>query len=158
VFARTSWGIALVAAVGLAGRAVGQGAPSPDLRVLSLRSLQAGRTVRVSGRDLGTLTGSVVGVRDGALWLGGPSAERRVPVAGIDSVWVSRGHAGTGALVGGLIGVVVAVAAMSGRSCQLGDNNCITGASLAATGIMASGMLLGAVIGGEAKSWDLRYP
>lgn len=158
MFARTSWGVALVAAVCLAGRAAGQAAPTPDLRVLSLRSLQAGRTVRVSGRDIGMLTGSVAGVRDGALWLGGSSAERRVPLAGIDSVWVSRGHAGTGALVGGLLGAVVGVAAISGRSCQLGDSNCIAGASLAATGIMLSGVLVGALIGGEAKSWELRYP
>jgi hypothetical protein len=155
---RTSWGVALVAAVGLAGRAAGQSAPTPDLRVLSLRSLQAGRTVRVRGQDIGTLTGSVAGVRDGALWLGGPSAERRVPLAGIDSVWVSRGHAGTGALVGGLVGAVVGAAAMSGKSCQLGDSNCMVGASLAATGIMLGGILVGALIGGESKSWELRYP
>jgi hypothetical protein len=158
MFARTSWGVALVAAVGLAGRAAGQGAPTPDLRVLSLRSLQAGRTVRVSGRDLGTLTGSVVGVRDGALWLGGPSAGRRVPVTGIDSVWVSRGHAGTGAVVGVLIGAVVGVAAVSGRSCASLDINCAAGAYLTATAIMLSGGLVGALIGDGAKSWDLRYP
>jgi hypothetical protein len=158
MFARTSWGVALVAAVGLAGRAAGQAAPTPDLRVLSLRSLQASRTVRVSGRDIGTLTGSVAGVRDGALWLGGPSAERRVPLAGIDSVWVSRGHAETGALVGGLVGAVVGVAAMSRRSCQFGDNSCVAGASLAATGIMLSGGLVGVLIGTGVRSWELRYP
>jgi hypothetical protein len=73
-------------------------------------------------------------------------------------VWVSRGHAGTGALVGGLIGAVVGFAAMSRTSCQLSDNNCIVGASLAGTGIMLSGGLVGALIGGGAKSWDLRYP
>ncbi len=158
MFTRASWSVALVAAVCLAGQAAGQVAPTPDLRVLSLRSLQAGRTVRVSGRDIGTLTGSVAGVREGAFWLGGSLAERRVPLGGIDSVWVSRGHAGTGALVGALIGGVVGVAAMSGRSCQLGDSNCIAGASLAATGIMLTGVLVGAIIGDAAKSWDRRYP
>jgi len=81
MFARTSWGVALVAAVGLAGQAAGQAASAPDLRVLALRSLQAGRTVRVSGQGIGTLTGSVAGVRDGAFWLGGrrPSARCRSP-------------------------------------------------------------------------------
>ena len=81
-----------------------------------------------------------------------------MPLTGIDSVWVSRGHAGTGALVGGLIGAVVGVAAISGRSCQLGDSNCIAGASLAATGIMLSGVLVGALIGDGEKSWERRYP
>lgn len=158
MFARMSWGVALVATIGLAGRVAGQTAPTPDLRVLSLRSLQLGRGVRVSGRDIGTVSGSVAGVRDGALWLGGPSAERRVPLAGIDSVWVSRGHATTGALVGGLVGAFVGIAALSGRGCQVGDNNCIAGASLEATGIMLSGVLVGALIGGAARSWELRYP
>jgi hypothetical protein len=155
---RTSWWVVLVAVVGLASRATGQTAASPDLRVLSLRSLQAGRAVRISGQGIGTLTGSVAGVRDGALWLQGPSTERPVPLGGIDSVWVSRGHAGAGALVGALLGTVVGVAATSGTSCQVGDESCIVGASLQATGIMLSAMLVGALIGSTAKSWDLRYP
>jgi hypothetical protein len=158
MLARTRWGLAVVAAVGLTGRAAGQAAVTPDLRVLSLRSLQAGRSVRIRGRDIGTLTGSVAGVRDGTLWLGGSSAERRVPLAGIDSVWVSRGHAATGALVGALLGTAVGIAATSGTSCQLGDDSCTTAASLRATGIILGGVLVGALIGGGAKSWDLRYP
>jgi hypothetical protein len=158
MFTRTTSIFALVAAFCLADRAAGQAAPTPDLRVLSLRSLQAGRAVRVSGRDIGTLTGSVAGVREGALWLGGSLPERSVPLAGIDSVWVSRGHAGTGALVGGMIGAVAGAAATSGTSCQLGDYNCVVGASLAATGIMLGGILIGALIGEGAKTWQLRYP
>jgi len=49
MFARTSWYAALVLVVSPAGRAAGQ-APAPDLRALSLRSLRAGRTIRISGR------------------------------------------------------------------------------------------------------------
>ena len=157
MFARTRWHVALVLAASLAGRAAGQ-APSPDLRALSLRSLPAGRTVRIAGRDIGTLTGPVAGARDGALRLGVEPATRGVPLAGIDSVWVSRGHAGTGALLGTVIGAVVAVAVMSGKTCQLGDSGCITAGSAALTGIILSGTCLGAVIGGGTKSWQLRYP
>src|SRR2546430_12028351 len=126
--ARTGCSLALAVAVSRAGGATGQ-TPAPDLRALSLRSLQAGRTIRISGREIGTLTGAVAGVRDGALWLGAEPAARGVPLAGIDSVWVSRGHAGTGALVGTLIGAVVAVAVMSGKTCELGDSGCITSGS-----------------------------
>jgi len=73
-------------------------------------------------------------------------------------VWVSHGHAETGALVGSLIGIVVGVAVMSGKTCQLGDSGCINAGLAGFTGIMLSGTLLGAVIGGGTKSWQLRYP
>jgi hypothetical protein len=155
--ARTRWYVALALALSPAERAHGQ-APPPDLRALSLRSLHAGRTIRISGREIGTLTGPVAGVRDGALWLGVEPATRGVPLAGIDSVWVSHGHAETGALVGSLIGIVVGVAVMSGKTCALGDSGCINARLAGLTGITLSGTLLGAVIGGGTKSWQLRYP
>jgi len=155
--ARSGCYLALAAAVSLAGGATGQ-TPAPDLRALSLRSLQAGRTIRISGREIGTVTGAVAGVRDGALWLGAEPAARSVSLAGIDSVWVTRNHIATGALVGTLVGAIVAVAVMSGKTCELGDSACMTGASLAGTGIMLSGALLGVAIGSGAKSWQLRYP
>jgi len=157
MFARPRWYVALVVSLSLAGRAAGQ-APAPDLRALSLRSLRAGRTIRISGPEIGTLTGPVAGVRDGALWLGAEPAARKVPLAGIDSVWVTRGHAATGAIVGALIGAVVGVTVMSGKTCQLGDSGCLVGRSAALTVIMLSGTLLGTAIGSETKSWQLRYP
>jgi len=73
-------------------------------------------------------------------------------------VWVSHGHAETGALVGSLIGIVVGVAVMSGKTCQLGDEACITGGLVAGTGIMLLGTLVGVAVGSGAKSWQLRYP
>lgn len=157
MFTRTGWYVAPVLALSLAGGVAGQ-APDPDLRALSLRSLQAGRTIRISGSEIGTLTGPSAGVRDGVLWLGVAPAARGVPLAGIDSVWVSRGHVATGALLGTLVGAVIAVAVMSGKTCQLGDSGCIAAGSAALTGITLSGTLVGAVIGGGAKSWQLRYP
>ena len=155
--AGTRWYVALALALSLAERAHGQ-APPPDLRALSLRSLHAGRTIRISGREIGTITGPVAGVRDGALWLGVEPAARGVPLAGIDSAWVSHGHVATGAVAGTLVGLIVGVAVMSGKRCELGDSGCFEGAFAALTGITLSGTLLGAVIGGGAKSWQLRYP
>ncbi len=154
---RTRCNIALAAVVALAARASGQASP-PDLRALSLRSLQVGRSVRITGRDIGTLSGPFVEVREGALWLRGQPANRNVPVAGIDSVWVARSHAATGALVGGLIGSVVGLVAISGKSCPLGDNGCLGGAYLESAGITLGGLLVGALIGSGTKSWQLRYP
>ena len=123
-----------------------------------MRSLQAGRTVRVRGHDVGTLTGSAIGVHDGALWLQGEPRSRQVSIADIDWVWVSRGHAATGALVGGLIGAVVGVAAIAGRSCQLGDRACLNGAYLESSGIALGGLLVGALIGSGTRNWQLPYP
>src|SRR5881227_4158228 len=117
--ARSGCYLALAAAVSLAGGATGQ-TPAPDLRALSLRSLQAGRTIRISGREIGTVTGAVAGVRDGALWLGAEPAARSVSLAGIDSVWVTRNHIATGALVGTLVGAIVAVAELRSR-CDSGS-------------------------------------
>jgi hypothetical protein len=155
---RTSGSLALAAVVALAPRAAGQASP-PDLRVLALRSLQVGRTVRIAGRDIGTLTGPLLEVREGTLWLEQQPANRMVPIAGIDSMWVKGGgHAGAGALVGGLIGSVVGLAAVSGRHCQLGDTACLGGTYVESAGIALGGLLVGALIGSGMKSWQLRYP
>ena len=162
MFAHTGRRVALVAAISLAGRVAAAQAPvqpaGPDLRTLSLRSLKAGRSIRVGGRDFGTLTGSFAGVRDGSLWLGVEPSGRSVPVAGIDSVWVGRGHAATGAIVGTLVGIVVGAAAISGKRCSFGDDACMSEGYATFSGIWLGGTLLGALIGGQAKSWDLRYP
>lgn len=161
MFARTSWSLALVAVTCLASQAAGQSAPPPDLRLLSLRALQSGRTVRVRGHDLGALTGSVLGVYDGALWLHDRPRDRRVSIAEIDSVWVGRSHATTGALVGGLIGLVVGAAAVSGKTgetCQLDYSACLARPYLETTGITLGGILLGALIGSGTRSWQLRFP
>lgn len=158
MFARTSWSLALVAVTCLASQAAGQSAPPPDLRLLSLRALQAGRPVRVRGHDIGALTGSVLGVYDGALWLHDRPRDSQVSIAEIDSVWVGRSHATTGALVGGLIGLVAGAAAVSGKTCQLGDDACIGGLYLESAGITLGGMLLGALIGSGTRSWQLRFP
>jgi hypothetical protein len=130
----------------------------PDLRMLSLKSLRAGRSIRVGGRDFGTLTGSFAGVRDGSLWLGAEPTGRGVPVAGIDSVWVGHSHATTGAIVGGLVGIVLGAAVISGQRCSFVDNGCMTSAYGTFAGVSLGTTLLGAIIGGATKSWDLRYP
>jgi hypothetical protein len=156
--ASKSWSFALVAVACFWTRLAGQAAPPPDLRLLSLRALQVGRTVRVNGHALGKVTGSVVGVQDGALWLHGQPGDRQVSIVEIDSVWVGRNHATTGALVGGLVGGVVGAAAISGKTCQLGDQTCLSGAYLESALITLGGILFGALIGGGVRSWQLRFP
>jgi hypothetical protein len=159
---QTGWRLALVAAVSLVGRAAAQTVPAPpdapDLRMLSLQSLKAGRSIRVGGRDIGMLHGSFAGVRDGALLLGAEPTGKSVPISGIDSLWVSRGHGGTGAIVGGLLGLALGVAAISGKQCSILDNGCMNAAFGTFAGVWIGSTLLGAIIGDATKSWDLRYP
>lgn len=150
-------GILIAASFCVVARVAGQSAAAPDLRVLFLRSLEAGRALRVSGHDVGTITGSFAEVRDSALVFGGQSG-RRVPIAGIDSMWVSKGHASTGAIVGSVVGLVVAIVAISGKTCQIGDTTCQSGAYLESSGITLGGVLVGALIGSGIKSWYLRFP
>jgi hypothetical protein len=158
MFPRTSWSCALVAVTCLGSQAAGQTPPPPDLRLLSLRALHAGQAIRVSGHDLGTVSGSVQGVHDGALWLHDQPQDRQVSIAQIDSVWVGRNRARTGAIVGGLIGGVAGVVAVSGKTCQVGDSACLSGGILESTVITVGGLLLGALIGSGTRSWQLRFP
>jgi hypothetical protein len=147
----------LILSTASAVRATAQ-SPAPDIRTLSLRSLRAGRSVRIAGPNIGTVTGTLVGVHDGSLWLNSDSARGPLSLAGIDSIWLSHGHGGTGAILGMLVGGVVARVALAGNNCDFTDNGCITSTLLSAAGITTVGALLGAVIGSGVKSWELRYP
>jgi len=156
MFARTLWHAAIVAAACFPGWAAGQAAPAPDIRLRSMQSLQAGR-VRVSGREIGTITGSLAGVHDGALWFDDP-AQRQIPVAAIDSVWVRRGHAKTGAILGGVVGVLLAVRYLIDRCGWGGDQSCVQSTEAGGDGMVLGGVAIGAILGSVTKSWKLRYP
>ena len=139
-------------------RAQSQG--SVDLLTLSLESLKAGRSVRVFGAGIGAggvITGSVVEVRNSALWLNGASTPS-VPLVSIDSVLVSHTHSGTGAIVGSLLGVVVGAIVLSHQQCNFLDSSCMTGAELGYLGIVLGGTAIGAGIGAGIKTWERRYP
>jgi len=149
--------VSLILAGSPVWRAAAQ-APTTDIRTLSLRSLRAGRSVRVAGRDIGTVTGTLVGVRDGALWLNSYPAHDPVPLAGIDSVWVSHNHHVAGAIVGLVVGSVVAEMVASRNTCTILDNGCTESIVWSLLGITTAGTVLGSAIGSGLKSWELRYP
>jgi hypothetical protein len=158
--------IVLALALGVAAGAHRAGAQdsqtiSPEmawrLRVAAFKSLQAGSTVRVSARDIGYKIGKVLTAGDSALTLDGPG---RIPYAGIDSVWIRRNHATTGFIVGSLVGAVVGLAVLSGRTC--GDlsqtTQCIGTRALESLGFSLGGGLVGAIVGSASPSWKPRYP
>ena len=139
------------------------GATSPsvslDLRLATLRGLKDGQVIRVSGA-FGTREGAVVDRSDSVVTLAQRTPANVVRVAEIDSVWLRRGHAGTGAIVGSLIGAIGGVAIASNATCpslnELGG--CFTERYLTALGGAAGGALLGAAVGSGVHGWRLLYP
>lgn len=126
------------------------------LRVAAFKSLQAGSTVRLSAHEIGRKTGKVLTAGDSALTLDGTG---RIPYAGIDSVWVRRNHAKTGFIVGSLVGAVVGVAVLSGRTCELSQaNQCAATGTLEYLGVTLGTGLVGAIVGSASTSWKPRYP
>ena len=126
------------------------------LRVAAFKSLHAGTTVRVSAKDIGLRTGTVLAAGDSTLVLDGPG---RVPYAGIDSMWVRQSHATLGFVVGSLIGTVVALAATGRKECPLSQlSDCMASSTLQGVGIILGSGLLGAIVGSASPSWKPRYP
>jgi hypothetical protein len=82
-----------------------------------------------------------------------------IPLALIDSIWVRKTGAKTGAIVGA-VAVGVPSALFWGALCNLaGDGECrqwgaVAGLTVAGAGV---GALLGAAIGSAASRWQLRY-
>lgn len=140
---------------------LGNAAPAPptlDLRLATLRGLKDGQVIRVSGA-FGTREGAVVARSDTVVTLRGtpPNAVR---VAEIDSVWLRRGHSGTGAIVGGLLGAIGGVAIVSNKTCpslnELGG--CAAERVFTVLGVSAGGALVGAAVGSGVHGWRLLYP
>ena len=127
------------------------------LRVAAFKSLQTGSTIRISSREIGLKTGTVLATGDSMLTLEGSG---RIRYAGIDSVWIRRNHATTGLIVGSALGTVVALVVASGRHCDALSqvNSCLASATLESLGIILGGGLVGAAVGSASPSWKPRYP
>jgi len=128
-------------------------AQSPLDTVLS--RLRSGQTIRVSTRDQGRVQARFLGRQDNAVRFAGTGSPD-VLIASIDTVWV-RGHAtGTVALLGALtLGTVFAVL-VSGDCASGSDCSSIEVPVAGAVGV-ASGALVGALIGRGITTWKRRY-
>jgi len=120
-------------------------------------SLQIGQVVRVNGATIGANRGRVVLVTDSILSLGtaGTTAQA-IRAAAIDSLWVrGQGHAGTGSLVGSVIGLGAGFAIASRCDNSLTGPNCRYVTVALST---AAGAFIGAAIGAAVPHWRLRLP
>lgn len=146
----------------LSGVAEGQNAANQRLGPV-LQSLSAGTTIRVTARGTNA-TGTFLGIAADSLSLETSTAQRRLAVATIDSLWIGKRHAVPGAITGGVIGGLalgalgaffIAVSCESPSGCHSDYPIAIlTGAAVGGAG----GALIGGAIGWLAQTWRRVYP
>ncbi len=147
--------IVLAFAVAMAGTGDAQTPAAPDTQTFA--GWKVGRLIRITGPHLVVRSGSFLGARYGSLWFNTQPATA-VPLAGIDSVWVGRRYGKQGALVGMVLGALIARAVISHQTCTGSFDQCIgSGTGTFFLGAIG-GAALGAGIGSGIKSWSLVYP
>jgi hypothetical protein len=129
----------------------------------ALRGVRPGDRVRLLLHGDRRLEGTVRSLEGARLLLEVGGSGDAVPLTAIESVW-KRGHAaGTGALVGGAIGLVAGAvygALLGDFACsETPDNNCALGAG-ALLGLVggAGGAGVGALVGLAIPVWHRRWP
>jgi hypothetical protein len=158
VLAPERFALAFVAVAAVATQGAAQDSSAVDVRVLALRALEVGSTIRIVGRDVGMHTGAFQGLREGAAWLREESGDHSLPTGGIDSVWVERRDPSHGAFLGGLLGGLVGFVVIASNPCQMGDTRCLNNRLDTSLGITLGGTLLGALFGNANVQWSRRYP
>ena len=130
----------------------------------ALARLGGGQLVRIHNRRVGRRQGVVVSSSADRLTLETSLWGRiEVPASDVDSLWVrGGGHAGTGALIGAVLGGVAlgaAGVAVAKANCE-GSVNCGEAGAfvfgLAVGGAVGAG--IGALIGSAFPKWRLRAP
>ena len=134
---------------------------SPAQRAgLALARLGAGQHVRIRASGGGLVEGWVVSSSPNLVTLRTDGSRIEVPAPGVDSLWVRRGSAGRGALIGGAVGGI-GLALVGAASCHGGRANEAPPGVCVAYGLVvggAGGALVGALIGTAFPKWRLRVP
>jgi hypothetical protein len=152
---------------GAQGDSLGTGSPGGTAaQMAALARLHPGNTVRVHVVGQGWLNGLIARNHADSVALGLDGRERIVPTAAIDSVLVRHGHAGIGAGLGALAGMIVGA---SGGGCE-GPPATSLGAAAASIGPqldcalvhvtagLAIGAVVGAIVGAATPSWEHLVP
>jgi hypothetical protein len=127
----------------------------------ALARLGAGQPVRMITRENEFVEGSVVTTSPSLVTVRTDRSVIEIPVPSVDSLWVKRGtHAGKGALIGAVPGLVFlgAVAVTSGG--PNGEARDIRNFTGAITGLLllGGGIAVGAIIGSLTPKWQLQAP
>ena len=124
----------------------------------ALSALKPSKVVRLHSAD-GRVEGRMVSVRSDSVVLLDAGKRRALSMAGLDSVWTRRGHAGHGALILGAVGLGLGL--ISGfvirSQCEGGDGCGAAPAILAVSGGVAGG-LVGLGVGSAIHTYTLQAP
>lgn len=166
-----SLSIPIAAAMFLAAAALPVSAQEPcelDMRLAAFGGLELDDSLRVATVAGPLLEGRLVGSVCDSLYIVSIGEERFVRLGTIDALWVQgtalRGGMKSGALVGGVAGLVVGVLFewLSDELCDTGDCGHTTGETISIISFWtavgtATGALTGAGIGSMVPEWHLRY-
>ena len=146
--------------LGVVLSAIPLSAQTPDSVIAPL--VAQSRFVRLKTESI-LVTGKLIALSGGVATLQSESgAHQSIGLAEVDSVWVRKNSAKTGAIVGGVtLGVLGAVAmrAFALAVCE-GSSNCNDVGAAFLGGVVGAigGAFIGAGIGSLSKRWQRRYP
>jgi hypothetical protein len=149
---------------GAGGALVGAliGAPFPRWQQrtgVALASLRVGQPVRIRASGDGFVQGWISNSPNLVTLRTADGSRIEVPAPGVDSLWVRRTHARTGALIGGAvagIGLGAFLAYHMNHNPYTARNTVAGGLGLVGGGV--GGALIGANIGATVPRWQLRVP
>jgi hypothetical protein len=126
----------------------------------ALARLGAHQRVQIITRGDQFVEGSVVAASPNLVTLRTDGSERDIPAASVDSLWVKEGtHAGRGALIGAVPGVVSFAALLTcGGPASEARDLCYFGGVIRSVVLLGGGILAGALIGAGQPKWKLRVP
>lgn len=140
----------------LAGLVALQPPTAADAQMRGPEAMSPGDRVRVRLRSDGEVNGRLVRMDEAGLVL---EADRRLPAAAIDQIWIRRdrirpfaigGAIGGGLAVGGLFGLFVHAICETPSCTDSTVKATLAGAAVGAAG----GALVGALVGAIASSWE----
>lgn len=126
---------------------------APEVEIVRSLAPHAGVRVAAGSRH----AGSAIAEGDSVLVLNG---QQRVPVVAIDSLWLRKSYAKTGAVIGSLAGVFagVLIARANTSPCSGLYGECFAAPYATVLVSAASGTIVGVLIGSVFPKWKFRYP
>ena len=137
-------------------------ATDAEHRHAALAKVSPGRQVMVAVPVSGRVRGALSRVDDSTLALQVDSAGMvRIPLIGVDTLWVRGRAAKTGAILGAIPGALF-LGASAGLLCEIakGDGSTCSTAALTAGGVVAGGIggaIVGGLVGAAIPKWHRRF-
>jgi hypothetical protein len=132
---------------------------SDNTVTLELSALKPSKAVRLHTSADGRVEGRLVSVGSDSVVLLDAGKRRALPIAGLDSVWTRRRHAGHGAMILGAVGLGLGLIAgfANKGGCESSDLCSAAPLILGGGGLVAGG-LIGLGVGSAIRSYTLKAP